>query len=171
MDWNVHQGWRITMRTAREPLPTDRLITVYRGIVGTRMGACVGDWSVTTPITTACISGLTRNVLILSLIFAKVTSLLFNHSGWKTNVCWKFYQIFELNLSPDVFSPLVVTTPTPAPPTTTTTTAAPPQTTTTAAPTTSTLTETTTKPWWFVEYSADGKAIGKNGKVKHVKRI
>ncbi|XP_078332621.1 C-type mannose receptor 2-like isoform X2 [Crassostrea virginica] len=68
-------------------------------------------------------------------------------------------------LCKDVFSPLVVTTPTPAPPTTTTTTAAPPQTTTTAAPTTSTLTETTTKPWWFVEYSADGKAIGKNGKT------
>lgn len=44
-----------------------------------------------------------------------------------------------------------------APVTTTTTTIAP--------TTTSTIPETTTKPWWFVEYSEDGKAIGKNGKV------
>lgn len=46
-----------------------------------------------------------------------------------------------------------------APVTTTTTTTTPVPTTTTTTP------ETTTKPWWFVEYSEDGKAIGQNGKV------
>lgn len=25
---------------------------------------------------------------------------------------------------------------------------------------------TASRPWWFVEYSDDGNAIGKNGKVK-----
>lgn len=46
-----------------------------------------------------------------------------------------------------------------APVTTTTTTTTPVPTTTTTIP------ETTTKPWWFVEYSEDGKAIGQNGKT------
>ncbi|XP_062610613.1 uncharacterized protein LOC134272384 [Saccostrea cucullata] len=54
------------------------------------------------------------------------------------------------------------TTTTPTPTTTTTITT----TTTTSPPTTSnTEPPTTTKPWWFVEYSQDGKAIGKNGKT------
>ncbi|XP_052692079.1 macrophage mannose receptor 1-like [Crassostrea angulata] len=48
-------------------------------------------------------------------------------------------------------------------PTTTTTPTTTSTTTTTPATTTTTELATTTKPWWFVEYSEDGKAIGANG--------
>ena len=58
---------------------------------------------------------------------------------------------------------------TPAPTTSTTTTTT---TTSTPAPTTTTTpVPTTTKPWWFVEYSEDGKAIGKNGKVRCLRTL
>lgn len=58
-------------------------------------------------------------------------------------------------LCKDEFLPITTTT------TTTTTTTS--TTTTTITTTTTTPAKTTTKPWWFVEYSEDGKAIGKNG--------
>lgn len=65
---------------------------------------------------------------------------------WTDKECGNSYPY----LCKDEFVPIVITTPVP-------TTTTPIPTTTTAIP------ETTTKPWWFVEYSEDGKALGKNG--------
>nr|XP_019923647.2 uncharacterized protein LOC109619000 isoform X3 [Crassostrea gigas] len=67
----------------------------------------------------------------------------YNNAGfykWTDKECYNTYPYLCI----DEFLPINITT-LPAP------------TTTTAIP------ETTTKPWWFVEYSEDGKALGKNG--------
>ncbi|XP_052683376.1 uncharacterized protein LOC128163763 [Crassostrea angulata] len=63
------------------------------------------------------------------------------HYKWTEEACGNYNPY----LCKDEFVPVNITTTTPI------------STTTTA------ISETTTKPWWFVEYSDDGKALGKNG--------